>query len=195
MQVTERVVGDRQRLQERMAAEPNAKQRDRLRAVVLALDGQETLQIAAMLGRCRRFVQDWVYAYRDQGIEALHATPQTGQPGKLPPADHAAFKARMLAGATPADEGLCVLRGKEAQRILAQEFGRSYTLSGAYKLLHRLGFSCLMPRPRHRKNDPQAMEQWLTDAPLLSSKSARRTRTARSKSGSRTKPGSASKEP
>ena len=195
MQVTERVVGDRQELQRRVAAEKNAKQRDRLRAVLLALEGKDAPQIARTLGRSRRFAQSWIYVYRDEGLEAVKATPQTGQPVKLSPQELQRFGARMAAGPTPADEGLCTLRGADAVRILEQEFGKSYTLSGVYKLLHRLGFSCLSPRPVHRKNDPQAMRQWLACAPFLSSSNATSTPASRSTSGSRTKPGSASKEP
>ena len=195
MLVTERVAGDCVEIQERMAVEKNAKQRDRLRAVALALEGQEAPRIAVMLGRSRRFVQTWVYVYRDCGLEALQATPQSGRPVQLSAQEQDQFKARMTAGPSAADEGLCTLRGKDAQRILQQEFGKKYTLSGAYKLLHRLDFSCLMPRSVHRKNDPAAMAQWLADAPLLSRKSAKPTPSKASKSGSRTKPGSASKEP
>jgi len=194
MLVSERTLGDRDELRRRIASEKNAKQRDRLRAVALALAGQEAPRIARMLGRSRRFVQEWVYVYRDAGLEAVKPTPQTGQPAKLPSADEGSFKTRMLAGPVPADEGLCTLRGKDARRILEQEFGVKYTLSGAYKVLHRLGFSYLSPRPRHRKNDPQVMAQWLEGAPLLSKASGKGTPGRLSKSGFRTKPGSASRE-
>ena len=194
MLVSERTSGDRDELRRRIRSEKNAKQRDRLRAVALALGGQEAPQIARMLGRSRRFVQEWVYVYRDAGLEAVKATPQTGQPVKLAAVAENLFKTRMLAGPVPADEGLCTLRGKDAQRILHQEFGVKYTLSGAYKVLHRLGFSYLQPRPRHRKNDPQVMAQWLAGAPLLSKASSNNILGRSSKSGSRTKPGSASRE-
>jgi putative transposase len=193
MNITWRVPEDHAEIQRRVAEESNAKQRDRLRAVALAVGGQDAPRIAQMLGRSRRFVQQWAYIYRDHGLQAVRATPQTGQPKKLLSEQEALFKARMLAGVTPADEGLCTLRGKDAQRILRQEFGKHYTLGGAYALLHRLGLSCLMPRPRHRKNDPAAMDRWLQDAPFLSRKSAKAIRTARSKSGSKTKPASASR--
>jgi hypothetical protein len=62
-----------------------------------------------------------------------------------------------------------------------------------YDLLHRLGLSCLVPRPRHRKNDPEQMQHWVKNAPLLSRTSPKRTPRRRSRSGSRTKRGSASK--
>ena len=52
--------------------------------------------------------------------------------------------------------------------ILEREFGISYTLDGAYDLLHRLGYSCLKPRPRHERADPAAVEAFKRQAPLLS---------------------------
>jgi transposase len=169
MRVTPRQEGDLQRLDVLIRTERDAKQRDRLRAVRLALDGKEAMEIVAMLGRSRRFVQEWVYAYRDGGIEAIKVAKSTGRPTKLPRAREREFKARMLAGPAVADGGVCTLRGAEALRILEKEFGVRYTLDGVYDLLRRLGLSCLVPRPRHRKNDPQVMRRWLDDdAPLLS---------------------------
>src|SRR5688500_6650937 len=67
MKVKVRREGDRERLDELVAREKVAVQRDRLRAARLALDGGEASGIAAALGRSRRFVQEWAYAYRDGG--------------------------------------------------------------------------------------------------------------------------------
>jgi len=168
MKVTVRREGDLERLDELIAREKVAVQRDRLRAVRLALDGVEALQIAATLSRSRRFVQEWAYAYRDGGVEAIRPGKSSGRPTKLPRDKEQAFRARMLGGATGADGGVCSLRGVDALKILEAEFGARYTLDGVYDLLHRLKLSCLVPRPRHRKNDPQVMQQWLEGAPLLS---------------------------
>jgi len=168
MKVTVRREGDLERLDELIARERVAVQRDRLRAVRLALDGVEALQIAATLSRSRRFVQEWAYAYRDGGVEAVRPGKSSGRPTKLPRDKEQAFRARMLGGATGADGGVCSLRGVDALKILEAEFGARYTLDGVYDLLHRLKLSCLVPRPRHRKNDPQVMQQWLEGAPLLS---------------------------
>ena len=65
-------------------------------------------------------------------------------------------------------DGVCTLRGKDAVKILNKEFGVSYSLPGVYDLLHRLNLSCLKPRPRHEKNDPEKMEQFKARAPFLS---------------------------
>ena len=168
MKVTVRQEGDRERLDALLGREKVAVQRDRFRAARLALDGKEALEIAATLGRSRRFVQEWAYAYRDGGVEAIRPGKSGGRPTKLPRGKEQAFRARMLGGATEADGGVCSLRGVDAMKILETEFGVRYTLDGVYDLLHRLKLSCLVPRPRHRKNDPQVMRQWLEDAPLLS---------------------------
>jgi transposase len=169
MNVKLRDEAERQRLRAMIDGERDAVQRDRLRAALLAAEGHEAVAIAATLGRSRRFVQAWAYAYRDGGVDAVRPRgTSTGRPTKLPRDREAAFKARVLAGPTEADGGVCVLRGEDARRILEREFGVRYTLDGVYDLLHRLDLSCLAPRPRHRKNDPAAMRQWLDGAPLLS---------------------------
>jgi transposase len=194
MQITLRHPEDLESLRQAIRRQRNAKQRDRYRAVVLALEGQEAPAIARMVGRSRRFVQRWVYHYRDHGLEGLGPQRQSGRPSRLPVAQYEGFKARFLADPTPAD-GVCSLRAKEAQQILAQEFGVEYTLGGVYDLLHRLGLSCLVPRPRHPQNDPAEMQRWRDDAPLLSRKPRKSTPAGGSKSGSKTEPASASKEP
>lgn len=175
-------------LQERVAKERDAKQRDRCRIVLLALRGFTAVQIAEKVGCSRRTVQQWVYRYRDEGLEGLRERPRPGQPKKLAAASEEAFRKRLESGPT-ADDGVCTLRGRDIQRILAEEFGAKYSLQGVYDLLHRLGFSCLKPRPRHRKNDPAVMATWLADAPLLSRASGKRTSIRKSRSGSRTRRG------
>jgi transposase len=167
---------DPKRLSDISRREANAKQRDRYRAVLLALEGQTTKEIMTTLARSRRFVQRWVYVYRDNGIDAIGPKLQTGRPRKLTGSEEVQLRERILAGAKPEDD-VCSLRGQDIRRIINHEFGVDYSLPAVYVILHRLGLSCLAPRPRHKKNDPQKMVQWLQQAPLLSKKSARKGRT------------------
>ena len=166
MRVSERNPGDVAELTRRTGSEHNALQRDRYRAVLMALDGQEAVAIAKALGRSRRSVQDWVYAYRDGGIDQLLPGKSTGRPTKLPREREAELMARLDAGPLPSD-GVCTLRGKDVVAILEREFGVKYSLDGAYDLLERLGYSCLSPRPLHEKSDPQQIERFKQHAPLL----------------------------
>jgi transposase len=194
MQIQAHHPDDLRQLRQRSRQQRDAKQRDRYRAVVLALEGRTAPEIAQTLARSRRFVQLWVYTYRDHGPDAIAPKRQSGCPSKLPGAQQQAFKDRLLAGPTETD-GVCTLRAKDIRRILQEEFGVEYSLAGVYDLLHRLGFSCLAPRPRHRKNDPAQMQQWVEQAPLLSGLQPSNIPASPSRSGSRTKPESGSKEP
>jgi len=194
MQIKPHHSEDLEQLRQRSQQQRDAKQRDHYRAVVLALEGHSAPAIARTLARSRRSVQSWVYAYRDHGLEALGPKRQSGCPSKLPVEKQSAFRERLLAGPTATD-GVCTLRAKDIGRILREEFGVEYTVAGVYDLLHRLGFSCLAPRPRHRKNDPAQMQQWVEQAPLLSRPQRNNIPTSPSRSGSRMKPGSVNKEP
>lgn len=167
MFVTEREAGDLDELHRRARAEHKAIRRDRYRAVILALDGKQAPEIAKAIGRSRRSVQDWVYLYRDQGLEAVQPAKRKGATPKLPQHLEDQVRARLDAQPRPED-GVCTLRGKDIIRILEQEFGVKHTIGSIYKVLNRLGYSCLKPRPRHEKNDPQAIEQFKRQAPLLS---------------------------
>jgi transposase len=167
MTVTPHDPGDRQSLHDLVRREANAKQRDRYRAVLLAMDGLEGDDIASRLGRSPRFVDEWVGRYRRGGLAALRPKRQPGRRPKLTPQQEEQLKARLDAGPRDSD-GVCTLRGRDVCRIIEREFGVVHTLGGIYDVLRRLGYSSLVPRPRHRKNDPAAMEKFeREDAPLL----------------------------
>jgi hypothetical protein len=70
--------------------------------------------------------------------------------------------------------------------VLRQEFAVVYSLTGAYDLLHRLGYEPLKPRPVNPKKNPEEQQAWKQSAPLLSRGPSRRIPTSESKSGSRT---------
>jgi transposase len=172
--------------------ERDGRVRDRIRAVVKARQGRTAKQVAADLGVSRRAVQKWVGRYNGGGLAYLPDAPRPGQPPRCPPEKLGALKRRITEGPRPED-GVCTLRGEDVKRILEKEFGVVQDLSTTYKLMHRLGLSPLRPRRRHVKNDPEAMAAWEAGAPLLCAKSRRPTPASGSRSGSRTRRGSASR--
>ena len=48
----------------------------------------------------------------------------------------------------------------EIQRWIAERFAVTYRPKSVYDLLHKLGCSPKMPRPRHEKADPEAQRDW-----------------------------------
>lgn len=154
-----------------IAKEKRTRRRQRLRMVRAALDGLSADEIAVQLKSSRRRVQAWVARWNRDGLVGLEDQP--GRGGKLPlnAEQQAELKRRLEAGPQDKDGG-CTLRGEDVQRILREEHNVRRSLSATYYLLHRLGYSCLMPRPKHRQTDPARQEQFLkkscpSDSPPL----------------------------
>ena len=132
MNVQLRDSADHAELERGAATRKDPKLRDRYRAVLAAINGGEAQEIAEEIHRSRRFVQMWVYRYRDQGIAGLKDKPRPGQACKLTVEQQEYFRQRILNGPTQADGLACTLRGPEARRILEKEFGKKYALSAVY---------------------------------------------------------------
>lgn len=137
--------------------EKRAKVALRLRAVAMAQEGEPGAEIADQLGTSLRSVDRWVRRYNAEGVHGLLDRPRPGQPTKLTREQEAALCQHLSDG--PADDDpRSVWHGRDLQRIIEQEFGVLYSLSGIYQLLHRLNYSWLVPRPQHEQADPEAQE-------------------------------------
>src|SRR3970040_2146591 len=55
----------------------------RIRAVQRIEDGESPEIVIKALGRSRRTIYKWIALYREQGVDALKATPLSGRPLKL----------------------------------------------------------------------------------------------------------------
>jgi transposase len=145
------------RLQEASRRYRNTRTWPRVQAVILAKQGDTAPQIARALGFSRRAVQAWIAAYNRNGLEALPDRPHPGRTPTLSRDQEAAFLGRIEAPPR-AEDGAWEWRGSDIRRLLEQQFGARYTRGGVYKLLHRLGYRDLMPRPQHPDSSPEAQE-------------------------------------
>ncbi len=151
-------------LQRLERTEKDSDRAKRLRIVILGIEGWTAPAVAMAVGLTRRICQRWVRRYNDEGLAGLD--DRRGRIPGLPltPQEQEQVRQRLDAGPTSKDE-VCSLRGKDVQRILAQEFNLLRSLPGVYHLLHRLGYSYLRPRPRHRKADPEKQAAFLSAWP------------------------------
>lgn len=153
-------IADLQRLAKR---ERDGRVRNRIQGVALVLRGQSAAEIGQTLGVSARSVRDWVKRYNEGGVAGLEEQPGRGRPSYLKEHQQAAFRARLEAGAQPRD-GVCSLRGNDIRQILEEEFEVVYTLDGVYRLLHRMGYSSLVPRPRHMNANPERQQDFKKSA-------------------------------
>ena len=133
-------------------AEKDADRARRLRIVILAAEGWTAPAVAMAIGLSRRICQRWVQRYNHQGLDGLLDQRGNKSTTLLSSEQESEFRQRLADGPTLSDQ-VCSLRGKDIQRILAEEFGVWRSLASVYLWLHRLGYSYLRPRPRHRKAD------------------------------------------
>ncbi len=131
----------------------------RLQAMRLLLGETTVPEAAERLGVPERSLRRWVHRFNRRGPEGLRDRPRLGQPPKLAPELVEDFKKRVRSG-TLENDGVCTLRGRDFRRILAEEYDAEYSLGGVYFLLQRLGFSSLVPRPRHPKGDDAARDDF-----------------------------------
>lgn len=164
----------------------------KLRALILAHQGWTAVDIAQALGKTDRSIQGWIHLYNQHGLEAIREK-RGGNHVYLTQEQEAQLKAYLEAKADDPHDG--VRFANELLPLIQERFGVTYSLSGLYVLLHRLGYEWLSPRPRHIKNDPQAVEAFKKTPRHWSPKPPRSTQTKSSRSGSRTKHDSDSKEP
>ena len=146
-----------ERLQEHARQCRNTRTWPRIQAVILAKQGDTAPEIARALGFSRRAVQAWIAAYNRGGLEALPDRPHPGRRPLLPRDQEARLLERIDAPPGP-EQGVCEWRGADIRQLLEQEFDARYSLSGVYKLLDRLDYNDLMPRPQHPDSHPEAQE-------------------------------------
>lgn len=135
--------------------EADGRVRCRLLALRQRVSGQSVAETAGQFALRKSQLYAWVARYHAQGVAGLRDRPRSGAPQRLAREQEAPFLERLHAG-PPAESGLAAWRGEDIRSLLWDVFGVRYTLSGVYALLHRLGQSNLVPRPRHPKADPAA---------------------------------------
>ncbi len=136
-------------------ATKDARLARRIQAVWLARRGLTCPRIIRVVGVSRRTVQQWIAKYNRGGIDELLDKPRSGRPALLNARQQEQLTRRIQAGVTQGDS-LCVFTGPSVEEWVEREFGVVYSLRGIQRLLRRLGFSYLCPRPAHEKSDPKA---------------------------------------
>jgi transposase len=134
--------------------ERNSEVRTRLHGLWLLRCGWRLGMVAQVMGTHYRSVQRWVGWYRKGGLPEVRRHRMGGR-GPQPWLSPEAESHVSAAGATGRFR-----TAWEIREWIAQQYGASYTLGGAYRLLQRLKCSPKVPRPVHTKADPEGQAAW-----------------------------------
>jgi transposase len=142
------------------AADRARRERIRLRAADLFAGGVPPPEVAAGLRVSRKSAYLWHRAWRAGGPAALLSAGPAAR-CRLDDQQLTRLEAEL-------DRGPAACGWTQDQRwtlsriatVIHRLFGVSYTLTGAAKLLHRLGWSAQRPVHRARERDEQAIATW-----------------------------------
>ena len=175
-------------LRKAASGEKNSAAARRILALALVLDGLDRKTAAETCGMDRQTLRDWVHRYNAAGLAGLRNLKSPGPGSKLTARQQAELAALVEAGPNPAVHG--VVRWRRVD--LRDELQRRWRSVG--KVLAKLGYRKLSVRPRHPQADEEAQETFKKTSPRQSRrKSPTAPKASRSKSGSKMRPGSASR--
>ena len=117
--------------------------------------GRTEPQITEVIGWSRRSVQTWVQRYNEEGLAGLQSRVGQGRKPILSESEEQLVAQRLEAG--PREGDVCSLRGLDFQKFIEDQLGKLLSLSAVYDLLHELNDEWLVPRPKPRKSDPEAI--------------------------------------
>ena len=142
------------------AATTNANQSRRLLSLAAVLDGMNRTEAARIGGMDRQTLRDWVHRFNARGPEGLKDTWSKGHPPRLSAEQQAELAHLVETGPDRAVHGIVRWRRIDLKQIIAERFGVAYHERTVGKILHRLGFSHLSPRPRHPAQDERIVTEF-----------------------------------
>jgi transposase len=181
-------------LRREAARSRDAKAARRMLAIALALDGHSREAAAEACGMDRQTLRDRVHRYNADGIAGLANRRAAGPTPRLSAAQGAEVARWVDDGPDLARDGVVRWRCRDLRVRIGREFGIHFHERTIGKLLARLRFRRLSVRPQHPESDPAEQEAFKGASPSGRRLRSRRCPPARrSRSGSRTRLGSASR--
>lgn len=153
-------------LRARAARTEDAKAARRMLAVALVLEGWSRQDAAEACAMDRQTLRDWVHRYNEAGLDGLRDRPRrNGPPPRLSAEQRAKVAQWVEQGPELERDGVVRWRCIDLRRRIEQEFAVALHESTVGRLLHRLHFTRLQPRPYHPKKDAAAQEAFKKTSP------------------------------
>lgn len=134
----------------------NKQQRELI--IKLKHDGKKQQQIAQLIGCSQAAVSKWISRYGSG--RTLETLPRSGRPTKLTASRIKKLRNKLLNEVKNANKRFCSLSTKQLGSIIKKEIGRQYSMRHVERIMHKLGFSLIKPRPKHIKQDPKKVAEF-----------------------------------
>lgn len=137
----------------------------RMLALALVMEGASRAEAARLCGMDRQTLRDWAHRYNAEGLAGLSDRPPPGRKPMLTAEQEAEVAGWVEAGPDPAADGVVRWRRADLRDRIAARFGVALHERSVGKLLARLRFRRLSPRPRHPGHDPAAQASFGATSP------------------------------
>ena len=113
--------------------------------------GKKQEEISELIGCSQPTVHRWI-KYSSSG-RTLETLPRSGRPTKLTDKRISQLKKKIVSKIEKANNDFCYMSTKQIGNIIHQEIGELYSLRHVERIMHKLGFSLIRPRPQHIRHD------------------------------------------
>ena len=129
--------------------------------VKLEKDGKNQQQIAQLIGCSQAAVSKWIS--RHESGRTLETLPRSGRPTKLTTQNLKKLRSKLLDEVKSANKKYCSLNTKQLGVIIKREIDTDYSLRHVERIMHKLGFSLITPRPKHLRHDQSKVDKFRDD--------------------------------
>ena len=126
--------------------------------VKLNNDGKKQQYIAALIGCSQPTVHKWIM--HGKNGRTFHTLPRSGRPTKLSGEKLSDLKKAIGNEITRANQKYGPINTKQVAAIIRREIGEQYTMRHVERIMHKLGFSLIAPRPQHLRHDQKKVDDF-----------------------------------
>jgi transposase len=138
--------------------ESNGRMRTRLLALQNLKEGKKVVDICSHLKIARDRVRAWAKRFVSDGVDGLRELPGRGRKSKLLEHQKIAV-AEFIEEKAKSNTGGRIF-GKDIVSFISTTFGKKYSETSAYNLMHELGFGWITSRSIHPRCDKTAQEDF-----------------------------------
>ena len=121
-------------------------------------EGKKQQQIADLVGCNQSAISRLFAKYKKTG--SIKNMPRSGRPTPLTKKTLAKLKTEFRNEARAANKNFCSISVKQFSQIIENETKKEYSARHVERILHKLDFSRITPRPQHIKNDPKKVQNF-----------------------------------
>jgi len=121
-------------------------------------EGKKQQQIASLVGCNQSAISRLIAKYEKTG--STRNLPRSGRPTLLTKKNLAKLKREFRRQAIEANKNFCSIDVLQFSQIITEKTGKKYTPRHVKRILHKLDFSRIIPRPQHIKNDPKKVKKF-----------------------------------